>query len=317
MDSYPGTPAGFETSSPGEFAGWIGEFARRWVRSDPTEARGYRARVRAWGLPRIGVFRVKMDRARVYSPPRAAVVSLTVNLEGIFEEKSGRATTTIEPGACFVRDDADAMDLRIPGASMLAANVDTHLLDETARRLGGGDPPRKEDRETRISLATPEGKRLWCRLAALWRDLGGDAPLLAPPRAVAEAEAGIAEALVGALGAKVADRTGDCGAVYLRRAEEFILAHLRQPISRADICAAAGVSARSLSRQFVRRHAVGPMTFLKQRRLEAAQRSLLAADPAERSVTDVATEWGLHHLGRFSVEYRAAFGEPPSRTLGR
>jgi AraC-like DNA-binding protein len=200
---------------------------------------------------------------------------------------------------------------------MLVANVDTHLFGETARKLSDADPPRQDDLESCISFATPEGALLWRRLAALWRDLRKDAPALASRRAITDAQAGLAEALAGAVGAGAADRVCDCGAAYRRRAEDFILAHLCDPISRAEICAAAGVSARSLSRQFVRRHAVGPMTFLKQRRLEAAQRSLLAADPAERSVTDVAMEWGLHHLGRFSVEYRAAFGESPSRTLGR
>jgi AraC-like DNA-binding protein len=209
------------------------------------------------------------------------------------------------------------MDFQIPGASMLVANVDTHLLRETARKLDDGDPLPADETEPRISLATPAGKLLWRRLAAMWRDLNAPVPSHLSPQAVAEAEAGIAEALIGVLGTRAADRGRDCGAAYLRRAEEYILAHLGDPISRSDICAAAGVSARSLSREFVRCHAVGPMTFLKQRRLEAAQRSLLAADPSEKSVTDVALDCGLHHLGRFAVEYRAAFGESPSQTLSR
>ena len=318
MDLHPGRPATIETSDPEEFGARIRRFARRTtVRVDPFSARGFRSRTQAWELPRIGLFVVRMDRARVYSPPSPGVLSLTVTLEGVFEGTIRSARKTVDPGTCFARDDSDAMDLQIPRATMLAANLDTHLLRETARKLGDAEPTREGDLEPRISLATPEGALLWRRLAAVWRDLSGGAPLLDSPRAVAEVEAGLAEAVVRAVGAVGADREGDCGAVYLRRAEEFILAHLRDPISRADICAAAKVSARSLSRQFVRRHGVGPMTFLKQRRLEAAQRSLLAADPAERGVTDVAMEWGLYHLGRFSVEYRAAFGESPSGTLSR
>ena len=317
MDLQPIRPATIETSDPEEFGARIRRFARRTVRVDPFSAQGFRSRTQAWGLPQIGLFLVRMDRARVYSPPRPGILSLTVTLEGVFEGKIRSARKTVDPGTCFARDDSDAMDLQIPRATMLAANLDTHLLRETARNLGDAEATRVNGLEPRFSLATPEGALLWRRLAAIWRDLRGGAPLLDSPRAVAEAEAGLAEAAVGAVGAVAADRAGDCGAVYLRRAEEFILAHLRDPISRADICAAAEVSARSLSRQFVRRHAVGPMTFLKQRRLEAAQRSLLAAEPEEQSVTDVALDCGFYHLGRFSVEYRAAFGESPSRTLGR
>jgi transcriptional regulator GlxA family with amidase domain len=59
------------------------------------------------------------------------------------------------------------------------------------------------------------------------------------------------------------------------------------------------------------------MGFLKQRRLEAANRELLAADPAETHVTDVALRYGFYQMGRFAVEYRRAFHEPPSQTLRR
>jgi AraC-like DNA-binding protein len=263
------------------------------------------------------LFAARLSHAGVFSPARPGDLSLTVTLEGVFEAKSGSGATAIEQGACLARDDADNVDLLVRGASMLVANVDAHLLEQTARKLGDGDLLPTAEIEPRISLASPAGTLLWHRLGAMWRDLSTCAPSQRSLQPMGKFEAELAEALVGVLGTRAADRGRDCGAVYLRRAEEFILAHLRGPISRADICAAAGVSARSLSRQFVRRHGVGPMTFLKQRRLEAAQRSLLAADPSEKSVTEVALGWGLHHLGRFSVEYRAAFGESPSQTLGR
>jgi AraC-like DNA-binding protein len=43
---------------------------------------------------------------------------------------------------------------------------------------------------------------------------------------------------------------------------------------------------------------------------------LEAATPAA-TVTEVATECGFFHLGRFSARYRQAFGEVPSSTLAR
>jgi AraC-like DNA-binding protein len=46
-----------------------------------------------------------------------------------------------------------------------------------------------------------------------------------------------------------------------------------------------------------------------------ARLALLAAEPEEIAVTEVAFLWGFWELGRFAVEYRQLFGECPSQTL--
>ena len=52
-----------------------------------------------------------------------------------------------------------------------------------------------------------------------------------------------------------------------------------------------------------------------KQRIRAA---LLGADPFDgTTVTDLALAHGFGHLGRFAVEYREAFGESPSVSLGR
>jgi AraC-like DNA-binding protein len=55
---------------------------------------------------------------------------------------------------------------------------------------------------------------------------------------------------------------------------------------------------------------------VRQRRLHAVRRDLLAGDPG-RTVTRVAFKWGFNHLGRFAAQYAREFGESPRDTLKR
>jgi AraC family transcriptional regulator, ethanolamine operon transcriptional activator len=82
-----------------------------------------------------------------------------------------------------------------------------------------------------------------------------------------------------------------------------------------ELCQALGVGRRALEYAF--RDVVGtsPKAYFIQCALEAAHHKLRASTPADHTVTEVATEFGFWHLGRFSVNYRTAFGETPSETL--
>jgi AraC-like DNA-binding protein len=100
----------------------------------------------------------------------------------------------------------------------------------------------------------------------------------------------------------------------LVRAEDFIRAHLRDPLSLAGIAEAAGISIRSLTAAFRARHRTSPMKFIEGLRLDAAHAMLAHG---QRSVTEVAVELGFSNLGRFAAAYRRRFGVAPSRTLAR
>ncbi len=114
------------------------------------------------------------------------------------------------------------------------------------------------------------------------------------------------------------DRAGGaCGPYYVGRAEEYMRAHWREPISIGELAEAAGVSVRSLFAGFRRFRGVAPMAWLKAWRLDRAAEQLRCADPAEASVTAIALACGFTHLSRFAQDYQARFGERPSLTLGR
>jgi transcriptional regulator GlxA family with amidase domain len=101
----------------------------------------------------------------------------------------------------------------------------------------------------------------------------------------------------------------------VRRAAAFIDAHASQPITLADIAAAAGVTGRALQYAFRRHYDTTPTGYLRRIRLERARQELLAADPARESVTAVAYRWGFVSPGQFSAAYRQAYGVTPDQTL--
>jgi transcriptional regulator GlxA family with amidase domain len=102
----------------------------------------------------------------------------------------------------------------------------------------------------------------------------------------------------------------------VKRAVDFIEAHLHLPITLADITAATGVPGRTLQQHFKDHRGVSPMRYLHDARFVRAREALLRAE-ADQSVTQIAMRWGFYHLGRFAVGYRKRFGETPSQTHRR
>jgi AraC-like DNA-binding protein len=96
--------------------------------------------------------------------------------------------------------------------------------------------------------------------------------------------------------------------------EEWIEAHLEEPLTLGRLCQVAGVGARSLQKSFECRRGVSPMRWVTERRLVAAHHHLADVTRAT-TVTRTAFQLGFTHLGRFSVLYRQVLGETPSQTL--
>jgi AraC family ethanolamine operon transcriptional activator len=84
----------------------------------------------------------------------------------------------------------------------------------------------------------------------------------------------------------------------------------------SEICAAFNVSRRSLHRAFFDVLGLGPVTFLRHKRLCAIHSILRDSAPADVTVAEVAMQQGFIELGRFSHYYHSLFGEYPSQTLG-
>src|SRR4051794_1700343 len=102
----------------------------------------------------------------------------------------------------------------------------------------------------------------------------------------------------------------------VRRALEAMRANVGHDWTIAELAQAAGLSGRTLQRQFKFFLGKTPWTALSDLRFEAARRELLRGLP-ETKVMDVAPRYGFAHYGRFAVEYRRRFDETPSTTLKR
>jgi len=103
---------------------------------------------------------------------------------------------------------------------------------------------------------------------------------------------------------------------YVGRAADLLAGDPARPWSMRELAALSGTSLRSLQSGFLRYRGMTPGQFVRARRLEQARAILRSPRQTER-VTDVAFRVGYGHLGRFARDYRARYGESPSRTLAR
>lgn len=102
----------------------------------------------------------------------------------------------------------------------------------------------------------------------------------------------------------------------VRRAIDYMQAHLQSPVTIDEIVAAAGVAGRTLFKHFRDYRGVSPMQYLRNARFLRVRDALIRAE-GSHSVTEIAMSWGFSHMGRFSLEYQRRFGESPSATLKR
>ena len=101
----------------------------------------------------------------------------------------------------------------------------------------------------------------------------------------------------------------------LGRAVQYLRDNLQEQLTLTALVQASGLTERTLHKQFRRFLGMVPLAYLRRLRLLAAREAL--SQPAGPSVSEVAVSVGFAHLGRFSVAYRAAFGETPSATRQR
>jgi len=100
----------------------------------------------------------------------------------------------------------------------------------------------------------------------------------------------------------------------IKRAEEFMHANAREPLTIEAIANAAGCSVRALQLAFRGFRGTTPMASLQRIRLEAARVEILRFDRAE-SLARIAAEHGFSNQSRFAQLFRRTYGTYPSEAL--
>jgi AraC family ethanolamine operon transcriptional activator len=104
------------------------------------------------------------------------------------------------------------------------------------------------------------------------------------------------------------------GARLVSEAEDYANAAGGRPVHISELCSALKASRRTLHRAFSDTLGIGPVAYLRSRRLSAVRSVLSRCDPGTISIGDVAFDYGFPETGRFAAYYRAHFGETPSET---
>jgi len=101
----------------------------------------------------------------------------------------------------------------------------------------------------------------------------------------------------------------------VKQVQQWVDDHPSEPISLESLCRQVHTGRRSLLQGFREHLGVGPMAYIKLKRLHGIRRELLKAQPESLTVAGLAARWGFLNPGHFARDYRRLFGELPSQTL--
>jgi AraC-like DNA-binding protein len=166
-----------------------------------------------------------------------------------------------------------------------------------------------------LDLATPVGANFRRAANFIWQQRTPPTDLL---RAAFDEILlqGVVSLLTPILGIDSPARRTNPGPAHLKRACELIRANVAEPVRIAELALQLGITPRHLQAGFRQHLGTTPHRFLRDCRLDEANRRLSTARPGV-TTTAIAYDCGFGHLGEFAQSYRLRFGESPSETLRR
>jgi AraC-like DNA-binding protein len=161
----------------------------------------------------------------------------------------------------------------------------------------------------------------WWRTAEHYlKEITTEGSMLLHPHVAKELELSLVRALLithqSNYSDEIAKNLPEMMPIYLQKAVRFIEENYQEGIHLDSLRKVTEVSADKLCSGFKEFSGVTPMGYLKKIRLMKAREQFMTLELG-KTVSTVAFEVGFNHLGRFSVEYRSAFGESPKETISR
>jgi AraC family ethanolamine operon transcriptional activator len=99
----------------------------------------------------------------------------------------------------------------------------------------------------------------------------------------------------------------------VRRVRELVTEQPQDYLGVERLCSELHITRRTLQNCFQDSLGISPANYLRLVRLNAVRRELRNGT-ADQTIGDVAARWGFWHMGHFSHDYKALFGETPSHT---
>lgn len=291
------------------------------VRVREVQGRQFSADVKLFELRRTVLFSLKIPNSRIALPAGSGFVSVNLLTRGQIRVAAPRRGSEWLPGtAHVVNHDKHPFDFTSDeDLDVLTLCFQEPLMRAYARQFHGPDSDQTRDFDSEVTLESNIGACFSRYLRFVWDELSRGGAFLQSTIATEEIEDSLWAMFLSAAQVESPERgrVEDGYAIYVKRAEEYIVGHLASPLRVAEIAAAVGVSVTTLNRAFRKRYGTGPKAFVKRRRLDRVRSELLSADPSAHTVTQIATAYGFFHLSQFAADYRRSFDETPSDTLRR
>lgn len=284
----------------------------------PAIGSSFNAQISMKRLEHVGLFTVSANSFKAVKEPQGDFYGLTVPLSASFTISECGRSQAYESSSAHLLSPGQPFDFTAKRKCyFLVGNFFVDSVSDYSKKLLQSDFQGLPSLKSDISFFTQTGSVLLRSVAKTWSYLNNKMP--DSKITLKELEDDLLASFVlhshEEMNVRKSFKHDD--PYHLNRAEEFICDNLNNPITRDQLADVSGRSIRTLSRSFEKKYRIGPMAFIKQRRLDSAYLDLLSAKPDATSVTQVAFNYGFAHVGKFAIEYGKVFGESPSTSLSR
>ena len=287
------------------------------VRIRPAVGSRFRANIEMRKLKRAGLFTIEADSFSAQKAPQQDFYGFTVPLNAPFTVSESGYDQTFAGSNAHILSPGHPFDLQCKkNCLFMVSNFFVDPLEAYREDLLQETATSQRSIEPRVSLMSATGSRLFRSLVRAWVALSVENSSVSKITLQEMEDDLLVNFLSLAEDPQATGKQAASPADYaLKHAEDYICANLEAAITRDNLANMAGVSIRSLSRAFEKKYGIGPMAFVRQRRLDACYARLRGSKPGATTVTDVAMSHGFSHVGKFAIAYKKAFSESPSASL--